>query len=123
MITQPPEVHQRDKRRDLIRRAQVGGTGLVLVMLLVGLSTLLTGEAREDAAAATARAEAAGAPLPAAPPEDPLANLGVERSSTAPSPRATPDARVGAPTTPLPAPGPVVPDLQPDPRLQRSAPR
>jgi hypothetical protein len=123
MITQPPEVHQRDKRRDLIRRAQVGGTGLVLVMLLVGLSTLLTGEAREDAAAATARAEAAGAPLPAAPPEDPVANLGVEPSSTAPSPRAASDARVGAPATPSPAPGPVVPDLQPDPRLQRPAPR
>jgi hypothetical protein len=122
VISQTSESTGRPRRRDLVRRIQVGVTGLFLVALLVGLSTLLTGEAREDAAEAEARAAAAGAPPVATTNDDPLTNLGVEATSqpTA-SPPAMPADR-GDPATRTPA-TPIVPDLEPDPRLQTTVQR
>jgi type IV secretory pathway VirB10-like protein len=112
-----PEETTAERRRDAIRRLQIGGTGLALIALLVGLSTLLTGEVRQEAATAQAQAEAAGTPAPAAPPpgDDPL---------TAPAAEVPPPA---VPSPPQPATGtadaPLVPDLEPDPGLEAARPR
>ncbi len=106
----------RERKSDAIRRLQVGLTGLVLVALLVGLSTLLTSETRQAAAAAAADNSAAGMPGTADPAasEGALTDLGVEPaaadSGTVTSPN--PNAQAPAPV------GPLVPDLQPDPQLK-----
>jgi type IV secretory pathway VirB10-like protein len=105
-----------ERRRDANRRLQIGGTGIALIALLVGLSTLLTGEAREEAATAQAQAEAAGAPAVTAPPAsgDPLT---VPAATPAPAPAARANPQDAAPAPPL------VPDLEPDPGLRTPRPR
>ncbi len=116
------EDKQVEQRRDAIRRMQVGVTGLILVALLVGLSTLLTGQAREDAEIAKAQAEAAGVVNPGgdnADGADPLIDLGAEPAVVLPSSR--PPTRPAAPTPGTAAPtAPLVPDLEPDPQLKGS---
>ena len=126
-VSQRPEDRedQRDRRRDVLLRFQVGGVGLTLVLLLVTLSTLLTGQAREEAELAKAQAEAAGVattgmtPGGAASGNEPLADLGVEPSAGPAPGTAMPPA--GATATPGPV-VPVVPDLEPDPRLRGAPP-
>lgn len=110
------------RKSDAMLRIQVGGTGLVLVALLVGLSTLLTSESRSgDAAASPASPAAAGAAAPGMPANDEaLTDLGVQPAANdvAPPPVPTP------PATQAPAPvGPIVPDLQPDPQLEGAVAR
>lgn len=110
------------RKADALRRLQVGGTGLTLVALLVGLSTLLTSETRQDANGVNNGAAVNGAAntadgLPTA--EDPMSSLGVEPASA--------DPAVPAPVPPQVdrsgQVGPLVPDLQPDPQLDGAAPR
>jgi hypothetical protein len=131
-----PPLSPQERQREALRRFQIGGIGLVLVLLLVALATLLTGNARQEAEVAKAQAQAAGVANPGvtvnADGSEPLAELGVEPSAA------------GNATAPVPAPGTVVlqrpmlpatappgqtsggvPDLQPDPDLRAptAAPR
>ncbi len=116
-----------DMRRELRRRLIVGLSGLGVMLLLVALASLLTRQARQDAAMAKAQAQAAGVTAPGtttpANNDEPLADLGVARSTDAAVPvTATPAP--AAPSTSAVTNGNggavVVPDLQPDPELKDS---
>lgn len=118
------------QRRETVRRLQIGGVGLALVLLLVALATVLTGEARQQAEVAKAQAEAAGVANPGTvtgpgATDDPLAKLGVERSVDADAavPTAPPPVVGPADPTTVIAPNPIVPDLQPDPDLKGAGAR
>lgn len=93
------------RRREGLQRIRVGVSGLVGVLLLVGLANVVVNNARRDptteaAANAADNDEGAVAVTGAAKPKEPLAELGV-----AP---ATDDETA-----------PVVADLQPDPNLRK----
>lgn len=97
------------RHRENMQRLQVGLTGLLGIMLLIGLANLVVERIRSDDAAIVAASNVsavANAANAVAPPTEPLAELGV-----------TPTADTATS---------VVPDLQPDPRLaqpmDRSAP-
>jgi type VI protein secretion system component VasK len=103
------EREERARRRDAIRRLQIGGTGLVLIALLVGLSTLLTDEARQDAGTIQGQSGDTAVTAPPSANDDPL---------TAPAaPISSAPDRPAAPTA-GPADSPLVPDLEPDPELR-----
>ncbi|HEX7856579.1 MAG TPA: hypothetical protein VF503_23120 [Sphingobium sp.] len=96
-----------ENRRESLRRIQVGAAGLGGVLLLVGLTNVLVDNIRKDnVLSAMTSAPNAGQALnaTAAPqqPTEPLVDLGV-----------TPATDTGK--TRVPA----VPDLEPDPRLQK----
>jgi hypothetical protein len=110
-----PEGH--DIRKEARRRLMIGLTGLVVVMFVVVLAGLLTGQARQEAELAKAQAEAAGVNNPgsssAALGDAQLSDMGV----TAPAEgQAGTDVLSPAPPT---GSAVVVPDLQPDPQLER----
>jgi hypothetical protein len=95
-------------RREMVRRVQVGGAGVLGVLIFVSLTGILVDSARKDAVQDSAQsiavtgddlANSAGV----VQKKEPLAELGV-----APS---TDTATDGA--------APAVPDLEPDPKLQR----
>jgi hypothetical protein len=95
-------------RREGFRRVQIGIAGLGGVLLLVGLTEFVVDNVRKEAALQLpdlpVSDEAANVAAPATPPDtEPLADLGV-------TPAAAPAAV---------APAPAVPDLEPDPRLQK----
>lgn len=120
--TEPP---RSDRRADAMRRLQVGGTGLILVALLVGLSTLLTSESRTvDPNGPVADSASAGAANGTAAPQgdDPLTDLGVEPAASEAAPAVPSPPPSPADATPAPV-GPIVPDLQPDPQLEGAAAR
>lgn len=104
-------------RKEARRRIYFGIGGLFLMLLLVLLSGLLTGQARQEAEAAKAQAQAAGvanpggaAPaVPAAPATEPFADIDADPST--------------GPVAPPTGEGVVVPDLQPDPKLPQPAQR
>jgi type IV secretory pathway VirB10-like protein len=95
-----------ERRRDAVRRLQVGAVGLVLIALLVGLSTLLTDEARQDSAVSTTPAT-----------DDPLTDPNAAQQAQTPA--APPPAVAARPNTETP----MVPDLEPDPELRPARPR
>lgn len=106
-----------DVRREARRRLTVGLSGLVVTLLVVLLASLLTGQARQEAAIAKAQAEAAGV---ANPGSAPIAGAPVSidgLAGTPPPPAVLPPA-VPAPIAPQVAPsttpGGTVPDLEPD---------
>jgi len=93
-----------ESRRETVRRIQVGSAGVGGVLLLVGLTNVLVDNIRKDSVL-SAGAVAIGAAIPSnatAPSSEPLADLGVTPSSDGASGQA-----------------PAVPDLEPDPRLQK----
>lgn len=93
-----------ESRREMVRRIQVGGAGVGGVLLLVGLTNVLVDNIQKDrllSAGAVALGESAPSNT-AAPSSEPLADLGV-----------TPASDGGS------VPAPAVPDLEPDPRLQK----
>ncbi|MCE7795865.1 hypothetical protein LWE61_04740 [Sphingobium sufflavum] len=103
----PPS--REESRRESIRRIQIGAAGLGGVLMLVGLTNVLVDNIRKDGGlsggtdvmgglVATNSAEAV-----AKPPTEPLADLGV-----------TPTADAGTQQA-----APAVPDLEPDPQLQK----
>ncbi|MEY4269460.1 MAG: hypothetical protein RLZZ58_676 [Pseudomonadota bacterium] len=113
-LTPAPEPLQPIRADDRLRRLQFGIAGLVGVLLLVGLAGMISDRANpDDAAAAAAAGVKAGAPTAA--PDDPLAELGVQ-------PAAPEEATKAAPTNAVPVDvrDGAVPDLQPDPVLQRA---
>jgi uncharacterized SAM-binding protein YcdF (DUF218 family) len=102
-------------RKEARRRLYFGFGGLFVMLLLVVLAGLLTGQARQEAEVAKAQAEAAGvanpggtaAVVPTTPATEPLGDI-------------TADPGAG-PVAPTAEEGVVVPDLQPDPKLSQPA--
>lgn len=96
------EMHQ-----EALRRIQLGVAGLGGVLLLVGLTNVVIANIRKESALDSAQSgQSAGTVANATDsgqPSEPLADLGVTPA---------PDSRSG---TAMPA----VPDLEPDPRLQK----
>lgn len=96
-------LNQEQGRREIFRRIQVGIAGLAGVLLLVGLTEFVIDNVRREAALKLpdfTSMVGEGSANVAAPAQnsEPLADLGV-----------TPDA----------GQAPAVPDLEPDPRLQK----
>jgi predicted lipid-binding transport protein (Tim44 family) len=104
---------------DSMRRLQIGIAGVMAVLLLVGLAGLIGDRAREqvasDAGVAAAPAATGGADKGSGAP---LEELGVQ-----PVTPADPSAAGAAPAAKAPPLQPAtakVPDLEPDPALQRA---
>lgn len=95
MSRQTPQQAQ----REIMRRVQVGLVGLLGVLMLVGLTNVVVENVRKDAVLSATGAAAGTTANAAAPTSEPLADLGV-----APAPESA---------------APSIPDLEPDPRLQR----
>lgn len=103
---------------DSMRRLQIGIAGVMAVLLLVGLAGLIGERAREQVAndAVTANPAATGTPEKGS--GAPLEELGVQPvTPTADAAKAAPSAAKAAPLPPATA---KVPDLEPDPELQRA---
>ncbi|SNS62037.1 hypothetical protein [Sphingopyxis indica] len=97
---------------DTMRRLQIGIAGLLAVLLLVGLAGLIGDRARENAAKDAATAIEVKMPGPQPKPASaPLEELGVQPVSK----DENEDMSVK-----VPQPTPTVPDLEPDPELQRA---
>jgi hypothetical protein len=101
MIVRPS---REESRREMVRRIQVGGAGLGGVLLLVGLTNVLVDNIRKDGglAAGSIIDGSVQSGNASAPSSEPLADLGV-----------TPVQDSGA------GQAPAVPDLEPDPKLQK----
>ncbi len=111
------EAQQDSERQDTMQRIQVGVVGLVAVLLLVSVANFVVQRASdEQSAIEELQAEADGQMPELAseeePPAEPLAELGI---TPAPEPETeTPELEA----MPLEGAGQVVPDLEPDPRLE-----
>lgn len=101
MMVRPSE---EENRRESLRRVQMGAAGLGGVLLLVGLTNVLVDNIRKDNAMAVATEGSAGQNMVTVPTSsEALADLGVAPASDSAK-----------------APGvAAVPDLEPDPRLQK----
>lgn len=110
---QPPSAENPPPPSDAMRRLQIGIAGVFAVLLLVGLAGLIGDRAREEASASVAAGTAA-APIDKEKGGEPLVELGIQPSANPDeADRAVPAAQ------PLP-PQTSVPDLQPDPELERA---
>jgi hypothetical protein len=102
---------------DTIRRLQIGIAGVLTVLLLVGMAGLIGDRARESAAgdaAATAEVKMPGDEEKTS--GAPLEELGVQAVSP-----SSKDENAATPVkVPQAAPSSTVPDLEPDPALQRA---
>lgn len=106
VVAAAPPVH------DTMRRLQIGVAGLLTVLLLVGLAGLIGERAREKAAAeAPAETQVKMPGDPSKTPSAPLEELGVQPVSKDEN---------EAVAVKVPQAAPTVPDLQPDPELQRA---
>ena len=106
MVQPSPE----QDRREVSRRVRIGIVGLAGVLLMVGLAEFVIDNVRREAALNSPDSVSAGASATAnatAQSSEPLADLGVTPSS---------DAGAGPAVQPA---VPAVPDLEPDPRLQK----
>ncbi|KQZ64974.1 hypothetical protein ASD67_11295 [Sphingopyxis sp. Root1497] len=103
---------------DSMRRLQIGIAGVMAVLLLVGLAGLIGDRAREQVAndAVTANPAATGTPEKGS--GAPLEELGVQ--PVTPTADAAKAASSAAKAAPLPPATAKVPDLEPDPELQRA---
>lgn len=109
-------------RQDTIQRIQVGVVGLVAVLLLVSVANFVLQRASdEQSALEEIQAEAAGSArelvtdspsVPAPAPAEPLAELGIT-----PAPVAEDEVVQPVPVVPGKR-SQVVPDLEPDPKLE-----
>lgn len=109
-------------RQDTVQRIQVGVVGLVAVLLLVSVANFVLQRASdEQTAIEEIQAEAANGsrelveditPPAAQPPAEPLAELGI-------TPAPVPEDEVVQPVPQVPENrAQVVPDLEPDPKLE-----
>ncbi len=109
-------------RQDTVQRIQVGVVGLVAVLLLVSVANFVLQRASdEQSAIEEIQAEAADrsremvqevAPVPTPAPAEPLAELGI-------TPAPVPEDEVVQPVPTVPGSrAQVVPDLEPDPKLE-----
>ena len=120
-----PPMTPADERRETRRRLTLGLGGLLLMLLLVVLAGYLTGQAREEADVARAQAEAAGVTNPGGAVSAPAANEPFsDVSGPAVATTAAPTPSTGAVVSTTGKGGTVVvPDLEPDPNLDRSQQR
>lgn len=119
MIEEP---NKASNRQDTVQRIQVGVVGLVAVLLLVSVANFVIQRASdEQSAIEEIQAEAAGgsrelaedvAPATAPAPAEPLAELGIT-----PAPVPEDDVVKSVPKVPGTR-AQVVPDLEPDPKLE-----
>ena len=95
-------------RAEAMRRLQMGGVGVVAVLLLIGLASMIEDRAKQTDSTAVAEAAATTAPSASAAAPDPLAEAGVvpdmpaspaadATASPAPTTLATPSARPNTP--------------------------
>jgi hypothetical protein len=102
----PPS--REESRRESVRRIQVGAAGLCGVLLLVGLTNVVVDNIRKDGGMGAVTEGTGGlvdgSGNEASKPTEPLADLGVTPASDAGTQRQT---------------TPAVPDLEPDPHLQK----
>ncbi|MDK2761699.1 MAG: hypothetical protein KYX64_10140 [Sphingopyxis sp.] len=99
---------------DAMRRLQIGIAGVLTVLLLVGMAGLIGDRARERVAsdvAATAEVKMPGAAPTAGAPLEELGVQPMSKDENAATPVKVPQAVTSAAT---------VPDLEPDPALQRA---
>jgi hypothetical protein len=105
---------------DTMRRLQIGIAGVLTVLLLVGMAGLIGERARERAEAeAPATAEVK---MPGEEPAvgAPLEELGVQPVSPSSSSSKDENAATSVKVPQAVAPAATVPDLEPDPELQRA---
>jgi hypothetical protein len=107
----PPPVH------DTMRRLQIGIAGVLTVLLLVGMAGLIGDRAREQVAAEEASRPSVKMPGDEKAGGAPLEELGVQPVSP-PSKDENADPSIKVPQAM--APTGTVPDLEPDPELQRA---
>ena len=92
-----PEVQAGNARRErTMQRLQIGVTGIVLMILLVGLASIIQNRAAETDATTVPDAAPTTEPTKAAPRNDPLVEAGVV-PDLAVEPAATPSAEPGPP--------------------------
>ncbi len=102
---------------DTMRRLQIGIAGVLTVLLLVGMAGLIGERARENAAADVAATTQVKMPGDGqASSGAPLEELGVQ----AVSPSSKDENAATSVKVPQAAPSSAVPDLEPDPTLQRA---
>ncbi|MFT4893233.1 MAG: hypothetical protein ACJA1G_000700 [Qipengyuania sp.] len=102
-----PEVPGSDARRErTVQRLQIGITGIVMMILLVGLASIIQNRAAETDATTVPAAAPTTEPTQAAPQNDPLVEAGVVPDLPA-EPSATPNAApTSGPQTTTDAPPP-----------------
>lgn len=93
-------------RAEALRRLQMGASGVVAVLLLIGLASIIKDRATQSESTAVAGAAPTVAPTSASPTADPLAEAGVVPDLPA-SPSAGPDRGMSAPS-----PGGAPPDAR-----------
>ena len=87
-----PDVQARDNRRErTMQRLQIGLTGIVLMILLVGLASIIQNRVAETDATTVPDAAPTTEPTQVAPRNDPLVEAGVVPDLAA-EPAATPSA-------------------------------
>lgn len=108
-VPPPPPPH------DAMRRLQIGAAGVVTVLLLVGMAGIASDRARENIGySGDARPDAQ---VMSGTNNAPLEELGVQAVSKDGSAAAAASAQ---PEIVIPTPRSTVPDLEPDPALQRA---
>lgn len=101
---------------DTMRRLQIGIAGVLTVLLLVGMAGLIGERARERAASDAAVVEEVKMPGEPTASGAPLEELGVQPVS----PSSKDENGATSVKVPQAAPTAAVPDLEPDPALQRA---
>jgi hypothetical protein len=111
----PPTAEPKPPADDSMRRLQIGISGVLAILLLVGLAGLIGNRAREEAGVGSKTVNNVTMPGDAEKSKGsgPLVELGVQPAS-APAPMAKePDETILPPRV-------AVPDLEPDPELERA---
>lgn len=104
---------------DSMRRLQIGIAGVMAVLLLVGLAGLIGDRAREQVASDAVTADPAATGTGEKSSGAPLEELGVQPVTPTAEAKAA-AASSAAKAAPLPPATAKVPDLEPDPELQRA---
>lgn len=115
----PSEAVAAKPPHDTVRRLQIGIAGVITVLLLVSMAGVASDRARENAGVA-ATGTAAAQSANAANGNGPLEDLGIQPvAKDAVGAPAVVDAPYPADTS-APSPRTSVPDLEPDPTLERA---
>ena len=98
-------------RAEAVRRLQMGGIGVIAVVLLIGLASMIEDRAKQTDSTAVAEAAATTAPSPSAAAPDPLAEAGVVPDMPA-SPTVGTTASAAPAMRTMPAAPPSTPDAR-----------
>ncbi|WP_338424993.1 hypothetical protein [Sphingopyxis kveilinensis] len=116
-LGQPPAAPPEPPAHDTMRRLQIGIAGVLTVLLLVGMAGLIGDRAREQVERADAVSSEIKTPGTDKAGGAPLEELGVQPVSPS-SKDENADTSVKVPQAVAPAA--TVPDLEPDPELERA---